>query len=161
LWAFPGNSRASYNNTKYYESAYCLCCEPLCQSTARIRPIESQKELFQEILDAHVKKGELATVPEIVKLILENLVRMNFFDRGDRGLRRPEILIGQLNELFANLQRREKYGGRSVPDPAAFTDRLLSFGLIYPIQTRYLFFHDSFEDRLAEEVRKNKWNGSI
>lgn len=75
--------------------------------------------LFQEILNAHVSEGQLAVSPEIAKLILQELVRMNFDRTGDRGLPFEHVLVTQVNEIFRDLELVDKYGKENVPGARA------------------------------------------
>ena len=121
-----------------------------------VRSIKTEQELFQEILDKQVQ-DTFATRPIIVRLILTGLVQCNYLKQGvpgDRGLPRADILVGQVQEIVDRFRLKEKYGEPNILGPADFVDRLLPSGLVYPIGSRYLFFHDSFEDWLAEEAKE-------
>jgi hypothetical protein len=122
------------------------------------RSILNKPDLFREILDAHLQGSNgsaLATLPEVVKLILQRLVKTNFVRTKDRGLPGREALISQVGKICEDPSIRRDFGEQNVPIPVDFVKRLLPSGLVYLAVDRYLFFHDSFEDWLAEEAEEN------
>lgn len=120
--------------------------------TSSARPITNQRELYLEILDRHVTHSVLAIRPDVVKLVLERLVFKHYGATGNRGIPlNRHALSEDISGIFMELKLTELYGKDSVPEPAIFVDQFLVSGLVYPTQSCYLFFHDSFEDWLAEE----------
>ncbi len=128
---------------------------------AAVSPVRNQGQLFEAILEAYAGAGQLGTRPEIVKQVLENLVKWNFVILGrshdgrnhDRGLPESQLLKEQVLEIFNGLRLKELYGEGQIPTPAGFVDKLVPSGLIYRLGGRYFFFHDLFEDWLAEETK--------
>jgi YVTN family beta-propeller protein len=116
------------------------------------RSVKDSRELFQEILDAHVRMGELFMPPKVVKRILEGLVRTNVILTTDRGLPVEQALVDQVGEIITEQKLVQNYGESNVPSASLFVGRLLVSGLVYQSGRRYLFFHDAFEDWLIEEA---------
>lgn len=122
------------------------------------RSILNKPDLFREILDAHLQGqngSALTTLPEVVKLILQRLVKQNFVRKKDRGLPLREHLIEQVGKICEDPSIGRNFGQQNVPIPADFVKRLLPSGLVYLASDRYLFFHDSFEDWLVEEAEES------
>lgn len=122
------------------------------------RSILNKPDLFREILDAHLQGqngSALTTLPEVVKLILQRLVKQNFVQKKDRGLPLRESLIEQVGKICEDPSIGRNFGQQNVPIPADFVKRLLPSGLVYLASDRYLFFHDSFEDWLVEEAEES------
>jgi len=114
-----------------------------------VRSVASVSQLFEVILDRHVSRGELAARPAVVRVILQGLVEANFQKLGDRGLPAGDVLITQVASITRDEDLAAKYGSDAVPPAATFVTKLLASGLMYRVGHRFLFFHDAFEDWLA------------
>lgn len=118
------------------------------------RPISKPQELYQEILDRHVRGRAGRLRPDVVKSILQVLVNRHFGRSRNRGI--PDnrsTLENEIREIFETENLAKLYGSSNIPSPSEFVDHLLASGLVYRTQTSLLFFHDSFEDWLLQESR--------
>jgi hypothetical protein len=115
------------------------------------RPITHPEELYEEILDRHMRYDVVRLRPDIVKLVLQQMVRRHYGEKGIRGLPlEAYTLEREASETFQALRLEDLFGKTSVPEPTVFVTQLLASGLVYRTPSGFLFFHDAFEDWLSD-----------
>lgn len=119
--------------------------------TSSSRPITNPEDLYEEILDRYMRQEAVRLRPDIVKLVLRQMVLRHYGAKGNRGLPLERYeLEREAVEIFRTLRLEEVYGKTNVPEPTGFVRQLLESGLVYRTPTCYLFFHDAFEDWLSD-----------